>query len=185
MTALPEQSQQKISPSIPDKKSLLTTMFVPLNSSPTPQPLSPTCSLTESSTCVSFNFYRDLETPSPTQFSPAVKALRHDLNAPINTAPRNAKTKGQFRPRNANKGTSSYQLRAFAEATLGSGSLRKAVKLPEGEDLNEWLAVNGKMSLRTIVVTPADRMQCATSTIRSTYSTARSPSSALRKHVQR
>lgn len=27
---------------------------------------------------------------------------------------------------------------------MGSGSLRKAVKLPEGEDLNEWLAVNGE-----------------------------------------
>lgn len=56
---------------------------------------------------------------------------------------RNARTRGQFKPRNANKGTSSYQLRQFAEATLGSGSLRKAVKLPDGEDLNEWLAVNG------------------------------------------
>lgn len=54
----------------------------------------------------------------------------------------NARTRGQFKPRNATKGTTSYQLRQFAEATLGSGSLRKAVKLPEGEDLNEWLAVN-------------------------------------------
>ncbi|KAI4158148.1 MAG: hypothetical protein L6R39_000533 [Caloplaca ligustica] len=54
----------------------------------------------------------------------------------------NARTRGHFKPRNANKGTSSYQLRQFAEATLGSGSLRKAVKLPEGEDLSEWLAVN-------------------------------------------
>lgn len=57
---------------------------------------------------------------------------------------RNARTRGQFKPRNANKGTSSYQLRQFAEATLGSGSLRKAVKLPEGEDSSEWLAVNGE-----------------------------------------
>lgn len=57
---------------------------------------------------------------------------------------RNARTRGQFKPRNTNKGTSSYQLRQFAEATLGSGSLRKAVKLPDGEDLNEWLAVNGE-----------------------------------------
>ena len=56
----------------------------------------------------------------------------------------NARTRGQFKPRNANKGTSTYQLRLFAEATLGSGSLRKAVKLPEGEDLSEWLAVNGE-----------------------------------------
>lgn len=59
---------------------------------------------------------------------------------------RNARTRGQFKPRNANKGTSSYQLRQFAEATLGSGSLRKAVRLPEGEDLSEWLAVNGLLA---------------------------------------
>ena len=57
---------------------------------------------------------------------------------------RNARTRGQFKPKHASKGTSSYQLRQFAEATLGSGSLRKAVKLPEGEDLGEWLAVNSK-----------------------------------------
>lgn len=29
-----------------------------------------------------------------------------------------------------------------AAATLGSGNLRMAVMLPEGEDLNEWVAVN-------------------------------------------
>ena len=57
---------------------------------------------------------------------------------------RNARTRGQFKPKNSSKGTSSYQLRQFAEATLGSGSLRKAVRLPEGEDLSEWLAVNGR-----------------------------------------
>jgi len=37
-------------------------------------------------------------------------------------------------------------LKQFAEATLGSGSLKKAVLLPEGEDINEWLAVNGMFS---------------------------------------
>ena len=62
------------------------------------------------------------------------------------------------------EGTKQYQLRKYAEATLvrfrlcnvdirrsdlqkGSGNLRLAVKLPEGEDLNEWLAVHGKSSL--------------------------------------
>jgi MOB kinase activator 1 len=30
----------------------------------------------------------------------------------------------------------------YAEATLGSGDLRAAVRLPDGEDLNEWIAVN-------------------------------------------
>lgn len=39
--------------------------------------------------------------------------------------------------------TSHRDIRKFAEATLGSGSaLAQAVKLPEGEDLNEWLAVH-------------------------------------------
>ncbi|OTF83850.1 MOB kinase activator-like protein 1-like protein, partial [Euroglyphus maynei] len=32
-----------------------------------------------------------------------------------------------------------------AAATLGSGDLRLAVMLPEGEDLNEWVAVNSKL----------------------------------------
>ncbi|KAJ3446049.1 mob kinase activator 1b [Anaeramoeba flamelloides] len=40
------------------------------------------------------------------------------------------------------EGTKQYQLKKYAEATLGSGNLQLAVALPEGEDLNEWLAVN-------------------------------------------
>lgn len=53
--------------------------------------------------------------------------------------------RNQFRPRPGGKqGTTSYQLRQYAEATLGGGSLRKIVKLPEGEDENEWYAVNSK-----------------------------------------
>lgn len=48
-----------------------------------------------------------------------------------------------FKPkRNIPEGTKQYQLKRYAEATLGSGNLRAAVLLPEGEDLNEWLAVN-------------------------------------------
>ncbi|KAF8270947.1 Mob1/phocein [Lactarius quietus] len=48
-----------------------------------------------------------------------------------------------FKPRrDIPEGTKQYQLRKYAEATLGSGNLRLAVKLPEGEDLNEWLAVH-------------------------------------------
>lgn len=31
-----------------------------------------------------------------------------------------------------------------AAATLGSGNLRNAVQLPEGEDVNEWIAVNSE-----------------------------------------
>jgi len=48
-----------------------------------------------------------------------------------------------FKPKkNIQEGTKQYQLKQYAEATLGSGNLKLAVKLPEGEDLNEWLAVN-------------------------------------------
>nr|NP_001135321.1 Probable maintenance of ploidy protein mob1 [Salmo salar]ACI67249.1 Probable maintenance of ploidy protein mob1 [Salmo salar] len=54
----------------------------------------------------------------------------------------NQRTKNQFRPRVGKGGATSYQLRQYAEVTLGGGSLRKVVKLPEGEDENEWLAVN-------------------------------------------
>lgn len=60
-------------------------------------------------------------------------------------SPSNQRTRG-FRPqRPAGKGgANASQLRQYAEATLGGGSLKKIVKLPEGEDENEWLAVNSK-----------------------------------------
>lgn len=57
----------------------------------------------------------------------------------------NPRTRAPFKPQKSNRGTSSWQLKQYAEATLGSGSLRKAVKLPEGEDKDEWLAVNGRL----------------------------------------
>ncbi|KAG8907229.1 Mitotic exit network component [Tulasnella sp. 403] len=48
-----------------------------------------------------------------------------------------------FKPRrDVPEGSKQYALRKYAEATLGSGNLRAAVVLPEGEDLNEWLAVH-------------------------------------------
>ncbi|KAK5705013.1 Mitotic exit network component [Elasticomyces elasticus] len=60
---------------------------------------------------------------------------------------RNNQTRNQtqtsFQPQKRAKGSNSWQLKQFAEATLGSGSLRKVVQLPEGEDRDEWLAVNG------------------------------------------
>src|SRR5689334_5820595 len=131
--------------------SFLSTMFVPLNSSPSPQPLPPHCTLKQSSSCVTINSYTFLDNTDPSpSYSPTSRAaqlLRIGLNSPVidsfSSHSSNARTRGQFKPQRANKGTTSYQLRQFAEATLGSGSLRKAVKLPEGEDLNEWLAVNG------------------------------------------
>ena len=32
-----------------------------------------------------------------------------------------------------------------ASRTLGSGNIKLAVQLPDGEDLNEWIAVNSKL----------------------------------------
>uniref|UniRef100_A0A2P2KHZ7 MOB kinase activator-like 1A n=1 Tax=Rhizophora mucronata TaxID=61149 RepID=A0A2P2KHZ7_RHIMU len=48
-----------------------------------------------------------------------------------------------FRPKkSAPSGSKGAQLRKHIDATLGSGNLREAVRLPPGEDVNEWLAVN-------------------------------------------
>ncbi|CAG8726619.1 6655_t:CDS:2 [Gigaspora margarita] len=46
-----------------------------------------------------------------------------------------------FKPKkNVPEGTKQHQLQKYAEATLGSGNLRLAVVLPDGEILDEWLA---------------------------------------------
>jgi len=126
---------------------------------------------------------------SSTSFNVHCSALRRCLLL-ITCFRSNARTRGSFKPRNASKGTSSYQLRQFAEATLGSGSLRKAVKLPEGEDLNEWLAVNSKQSetKRKSGVQGADdssQLQSSTFTTKSTSFTALLLSFARRSRVQK
>lgn len=36
------------------------------------------------------------------------------------------------------------KLRKHIDATLGSGKLREAVRLPPGEDLHEWMAINSQ-----------------------------------------
>ncbi|KAL9654768.1 hypothetical protein ABK040_008562 [Willaertia magna] len=46
-----------------------------------------------------------------------------------------------FRPKKSHGGKRK-ELHKLAKATLGSGDLSQAVKLPAGEDLNEWLAVH-------------------------------------------
>jgi MOB kinase activator 1 len=136
--------------------SFITTMSVPAAPAPvhlstpdavsrSPPTRSPSLSLSPS------GIYQTTRTSHlpllepPSYLSPAVRALKQGVFGL--TPPSNARTRAPFKPRSAAKGTSSYQLRQFAEATLGSGSLRKAVKLPEGEDLNEWLAVNGEIFL--------------------------------------
>jgi hypothetical protein len=96
-----------------------------------PKSLSPTRSATLVQHAVS--------SPSPCRLFPQLFAGK--MSSFMTTV--NQRARNQFRPRAGGKGGStSYQLRQYAEATLGGGSLRKVVKLPEGEDENEWLAVN-------------------------------------------
>jgi MOB kinase activator 1 len=100
--------------------------------------LSPVCALTQSISSLTISVKHDENPfihPPKATYALSYSQICFDSNQ---------RTKNQFRPRNATKGTSSYQLRQYAEATLGGGSLRKIVKLPEGEDENEWLAVNSK-----------------------------------------
>ncbi|KAJ5753412.1 uncharacterized protein N7511_007565 [Penicillium nucicola] len=130
--------------------SFITTMSVPAPPSvhfPACELVSRSSSSQSSATSPSslYNTTRTSHLPllePPSYLSSAVRALKQGYCGL--TPPSNARTRAPFKPRSAAKGTSSYQLRQFAEATLGSGSLRKAVKLPEGEDLNEWLAVNSQ-----------------------------------------
>ncbi|TRZ12338.1 hypothetical protein HGM15179_014758 [Zosterops borbonicus] len=56
---------------------------------------------------------------------------------------RGSRSSKTFKPKkNIPEGSHQYELLKHAEATLGSGNLRQAVMLPDGEDLNEWIAVN-------------------------------------------
>lgn len=47
-----------------------------------------------------------------------------------------------FKAKKAAPGTRRFELHKHAQATLGAGGLCDAVKLPPGEDLFDWLAVN-------------------------------------------
>uniref|UniRef100_A0A6I8P9W5 MOB kinase activator 1B n=1 Tax=Ornithorhynchus anatinus TaxID=9258 RepID=A0A6I8P9W5_ORNAN len=75
------------------------------------------------------------ETPRPPP--PSVLTGRFPV---VGSGSRSSKT---FKPKkNIPEGSHQYELLKHAEATLGSGNLRMAVVLPDGEDLNEWVAVN-------------------------------------------
>lgn len=129
---LPSSPQCQLPPSAP----MVSTIFNFL-SPRAPKALDPVCTLTQSSSSATVTIVLEdddpfIQQPEATYF-PQYSLKGHDSNQ---------RTRNQFRPRNATKGTTSYQLRQYAEATLGGGSLRKIVKLPEGEDENEWLAVN-------------------------------------------
>ena len=44
------------------------------------------------------------------------------------------------------EGSHAHDLLKYSSATLGSGNIKMAVQLPDGEDINEWIAVNSKWS---------------------------------------
>lgn len=96
------------------------------------------CTLTQSTSSSTISVIREDDCLIQDAESVFASVRSQDFNS-------NQRTRNQFRPRNTTKGTTSYQLRQYAEATLGGGSLRKIVKLPEGEDENEWLAVNSQL----------------------------------------
>lgn len=124
--------------------SAIPTMSVPATSPRPAAPplLSPSIPVPSLPPKPVYNF-EGLSAGPPPPISHPIRGLRQDSCGL--TLPSNARTRAPFKPRSTARGTGSYQLRQFAEATLGSGSLQKAVKLPEGEDLNEWLAVNGEL----------------------------------------
>jgi MOB kinase activator 1 len=64
----------------------------------------------------------------------------------------NARNRQTFQSQKRAKGTTTWQLKQFADATLGGNSLRKCVQLPEGEDRSEWLAVNSMLHANAIGV---------------------------------
>uniref|UniRef100_A0A8B9NMA6 MOB kinase activator 1B n=12 Tax=Amniota TaxID=32524 RepID=A0A8B9NMA6_9AVES len=73
-------------------------------------------------------------------FFPSLSTSSLNISSPFHSGSRSSKT---FKPKkNIPEGSHQYELLKHAEATLGSGNLRMAVMLPEGEDLNEWVAVN-------------------------------------------
>ena len=113
-------------------------------SPPAAKVLSPVCTVAQSSSCMTISVKEEEEDPF-IQIPGATCGSQRSQNDS------NQRTRNQFRPRNATKGTTSYQLRQYAEATLGGGSLRKIVKLPEGEDENEWLAVNSENDWRSFI----------------------------------
>lgn len=58
-----------------------------------------------------------------------------------------------FKPRkNIPEGTRQYTLHKYVERTLGTGNLKEAVRLPPGEDLNEWLAANSESGSSRVLV---------------------------------
>jgi len=52
------------------------------------------------------------------------------------------KHKKHYKEEKSHKNKKRMELHEYATATLGAGNMREAVRLPKGEDFNEWLAVN-------------------------------------------
>ncbi|CAL5229014.1 g12258 [Coccomyxa viridis] len=78
---------------------------------------------------------------------------------------RDNKHPSTFRPRkNTPMGSKGLTLKRHIDATLGQGKVREAVRLPPGEDLNEWLAVNTVDFYNAISVLYSTLDECCTAT---------------------
>lgn len=80
--------------------------------------------------------------PPKATYVPCNPYSQNITNSNSRTAARSAMRSSRSKENGALNGKA---LRKYAEETLGEGSLRKVVRLPEGEDENEWLAVNSKV----------------------------------------
>jgi len=63
------------------------------------------------------------------------------MNSGSRSSPKPSKLKGMA------DGMNQYEMMNYATLTLGSGNLWLAVLLPDGEDINEWVAFNSKCPL--------------------------------------
>eukprot|EP01084_Bolivina_argentea_P130556 230483_1 len=52
------------------------------------------------------------------------------------------KKKDHYKSQKEHGNKKRMELHEYATATLGAGNMREAVRLPKGEDFNEWMAVN-------------------------------------------
>ena len=99
--------------------------------------------------CLSVSFFHSLPPlcsflSLPVSFSPFSPSFAPLPSPPLNWYRGTKSTKTVKHFKRIPEGSHQHDMMKHAAATLGSGNLRLAVQLPEGEDLNEWIAVNSE-----------------------------------------
>jgi hypothetical protein len=83
---------------------------------------------------------------SGTKSNKTVKPRKNDGIGGPNSSSQQPASQSQLPMQQQSSGQQSqYDLNNYTVTTLGSGNLRLAVMLPEGEDVNEWVAVNSTL----------------------------------------